>query len=593
MSTSTVNTAPAVPRPDSPCPRTWERRVANPRYFTVHAPSYRELPRKAVAGAVIAVVLLLAACAADSAEVVRPGPPAAAPRAVANGSLPVTESLPAPVATCTNAPAGWGVLENRRLGADGLPPSGSVPGIGAVGGYLDSFTAVCGQQMSVHLSAYFGPTQVRLRALRIGHYQGRGARLVWQSPVLTANRQQEGVPTGPDRVITERWPVATTIPVDASWPPGMYLVEIAPVGQGRPSYIPLVVRTSGARSPYLVVASDLTWLAYNQYGGRSLYFGPGNTHARSVGNRSYVASADRPVDGSGMRTVFTMNIPLIRFLSRNGFSYDVTTDSSLDATPAQLVGQTTVLIGGHSEYWTRRMYDAAVQARDAGTNFGFLGANEIYWQGRIERDARGRETALTVYRDSTLDRLAKANPATTTVEWRHPPLSRDPAALVGVGMSVVGVHGAYVVNSTPDWLFAGTKLREGSVLQMAYGNEVDAQEPPTGHSPANLQVVLHGVATATGRTRPSSVTAAYYNAPSGAGIFAAGTTYWVCGLASACPGSPTPASTSLALQRITLNLLNAFAVPRAGALHPSVPTPYLSPAQLAKALPGYVGVGGS
>jgi hypothetical protein len=105
--------------------------------------------------------------------------------------------------------------------------------------------------------------------------------------------------------------------------------------------------------------------------------------------------------------------------------------------------------------------------------------------------------------------------------------------------------------------------------------------------------VLHGVAIATGRTRPSSVTAAYYNAPSGAGIFAAGTTYWVCGLASACPGSPTPAATSLALQRITLNLINAFAVPRAGALHPSVSTPYLSPAQLAKALPGYVGVGGN
>ena len=169
-----------------------------------------------------------------------------------------------------------------------------------------------------------------------------------------------------------------------------------------------------------MVASDLTWLAYNEYGGRSLYFGPGRTHARSVANRSYVASADRPVDGSGMRTVFTMNIPLIRFLSRNGFSYDVTTDSSLDATPTQLRGQATVLIGGHSEYWTKRMYDAAVQARDAGTNFGFLGANEIYWQGRIERDQKGRETALTVYRDSKLDRLAKSNPSTTTVQWRHP-----------------------------------------------------------------------------------------------------------------------------------------------------------------------------
>jgi hypothetical protein len=245
----------------------------------------------------------------------------------------------------------------------------------------------------------------------------------------------------------------------------------------------------------------------------------------------------------------------------------------------------TVLIGGHSEYWTKRMYDAAVQARDAGTNFGFLGANEVYWQGRIERDQKGRETALTVYRDSKLDRLAKSNPSTTTVQWRHPPLLRDPAALVGVGMSVVGVRGDYVVNTAPSWLFAGTKLRKDDVLELAFGNEVDAQEPPTGHSPANLQVVLHGVAVAAGSSRPHTATAAYYSAPSGAGVFAAGTTLWVCGLDATCPSNATPPATSVAIQQITLNLFTAFGVPRAGRLHPSVATPYVSSVQLATLLP--------
>jgi hypothetical protein len=341
-----------------------------------------------------------------------------------------------------------------------------------------------------------------------------------------------------------------------------------------------------------VVASDLTWLAYNRYGGRSLYFGPGSNHTKSVANRSYVASTDRPVDASGQVTVFRMTLPLLRFLSRHGISYDVTTDSSLDATPAQVVGQTTVVIDGHSEYWTKRMYDAAVQARDAGTNFAFLGANEIYWQDRIERDAKGRPTALTVYREASLDKLARTDPSTTTVQWRHAPLLRDPAALVGVGMSVVGVRGAYVVNTAPAWLFSGMNLRKGSVLDLAFGNEADAQEPPSLQSPANLQVVLHGTAVAAGRTKPSLITAAYYDAPSGAGVFAAGTTYWVCELDSTCPGAPTPPATSVALQRITLNLVRAFAVPRAGRLHPSVPTLYESPARLAKRLPvGGAGAG--
>ena len=285
-------------------------------------------------------------------------------------------------------PAGLELARRASPGARDVQTR-QAPSLGEVVGYLSSSTAVCGQRVSVHLSSTVGSTRVRLSALRIGDYQGRGSRLVWQSRVITARRQHEAEPTGPDRVITERWPVATTLAVSAGWPPGMYLIEVMPLAGGRPSFIPLVVRTSGAHSPYLVVASDLTWLAYNKYGGRSLYFGPGSNHTKSVANRSYVASTDRPVDGSGQVTVFRMNLPLVRFLSRHGISYDVTTDSSLDATPGQLVGQSPVVIGGHSEYWTKRMYDAAVQARDAGTNFAFLGANEIYWQGRIERDATG------------------------------------------------------------------------------------------------------------------------------------------------------------------------------------------------------------
>jgi len=47
----------------------------------------------------------------------------------------------------------------------------------------------------------------------------------------------------------------------------------------------------------------------------------------------------------------------------------------------------------------------------------------------------------------------------------------------------------------------------------------------------------------------------------------------------------TPQASSLTLQHITLNLVTAFAVPRAGALHPSVATPHLSAAQPAKELP--------
>lgn len=458
--------------------------------------------------------------------------------------------------------------------------------MGPVVGYLDAFTAVCGETMTAHLASAVGDARVRLRALRVGWYHSAGSRLVWQSRVLMARPRAKARATGPDRLIRETWPTAARFEVGAAWPPGFYLIEIEPQRIGlRPSWIPLIVRTSGRRSPYLFAASDLTWMAYNGFGGRSLYKGPGATHTEQVKTRSYVSSPDRPLEGGGLEQVFSMDVPVVRFLSRHGLAADVTTDSSLDAQPSQLRGQPTVLIGGHAEYWTKRMYDSSVVARNAGTNFAFLGANEVYWQGRIERDSFGRMTGLTVYKDRGLDHHASAYPETTTVQWREPPLLRDPASLVGEGMSVVGVQATYVVAGTPRWLFAGTRLRTGDALPLAVGNEADAQEPPNGHSPANLQVVLHAVEVGRDKRHPWPITAGYYSAPSGAGVFAAGTTYWSCDLDSTCPRWETPQRTSAALQQITLNLIRAFAHVRAGRLHPSTSTPYQPASVLAATLP--------
>jgi len=46
-------------------------------------------------------------------------------------------------------------------------------------------------------------------------HPSRGLCLLRQSEVITAAQQREAVPTGPDRVIIERWPVATTFAITA------------------------------------------------------------------------------------------------------------------------------------------------------------------------------------------------------------------------------------------------------------------------------------------------------------------------------------------------------------------------------------------
>ncbi|MGN6637146.1 MAG: N,N-dimethylformamidase beta subunit family domain-containing protein, partial [Oryzihumus sp.] len=212
-----------------------------------------------------------AATTSGTAPAARPGPTAASAAAVDREALPISQALPAPSPTCVNAPAGWSAAEERRPGVGDVPPRQVRSASGPVVGYLDTATAVCGQRVAVHLSATRGQMDVRLRALRVGDYGGRGARLVWQSGALTAQARPEAVPTGPDRVIAERWPVTTTLAVDPTWPPGLYLVEVRPVDPTvRPSLMPLVVQASGAHAAYLMVAGDLTWDAYNEYGGTSL-----------------------------------------------------------------------------------------------------------------------------------------------------------------------------------------------------------------------------------------------------------------------------------------------------------------------------------
>ena len=76
-----------------------------------------------------------------------------------------------------------------------------------------------------------------------------------------------------------------------------------------------------------------------------------------------------------------------------------------------------------------------------------------------------------------------------------------------------------------------------------------------------------------GRHQLEHITTAYFSAASGAGVFNAGTTEWLCAIANLCPDGPRPMVTRTALDQITLNAFTAFAAPRAGARNPSHATP--------------------
>jgi len=72
--------------------------------------------------------------------------------------------------------------------------------------------------------------------------------------------------------------------------------------------------------------------------------------------------------------------------------------------------------------------NALVQARDAGTNLSFLGANAVY---RHIRFAAG-DRVVICYKAAALDPLYGRDNVQTTQQWRDPPDPRPESVITGV-----------------------------------------------------------------------------------------------------------------------------------------------------------------
>jgi hypothetical protein len=492
------------------------------------------------------------------------------------GTLPADRVAPskAPCAT-TPRPAGWVKAENEKPGDSGWKASFDPDTF--VNGYLSQVSAACGDTVDLHLSGYVGSASVT--AYRMGWYGGKGGRVVWSTshvPVSAKPVSKSGAPT---YTVEASWPVAAEIKITSDWQPGFYLLVARPKSSSKGDAIPLVIRDDSAgngasgtgSSPLLFQASVLTYQAYNTFGGYSLYNGKDTSSKRS--DRSRVASFDRPYAGSGYEAPYLYDIPLLTEIEKQGLDVDYTTDIDVDQRPSQVSAHKALIIGGHSEYWTRRMYDTAVYARDHGVNIAFFGANTVYWHTRLEPSPRGADRRMVVYRFDP-DPLAAKDPSQATTEWRLPPLNRPEAALVGADYdSYDAIGGGFSVLQPDSWIFAGTGVKDKQVLKYSVGfkttagGEWDKVLPDRPYTPQNIDVIA--AAPIILLKIPTMATLSYYSAPSGAGVFSGGTTFWPCLAAGMCNGDAADPQTSHILSAMTDNVLRAFAAGPAGTAHPS------------------------
>ena len=525
---------------------------------------------RALAVLVVAVAVASCSSACSGAPAHQPAP---------SGSVPSSGGV-AGAGPTPGAGVGLDVVaENRLTGTSAATPArarGVAPGLQA---FADRVSVRPGESVGLYVDAR-GP--VTIEALRTGWYGGDGAREVWHGAANASPQPKAVVDDAPipdagglrdTRTAVAPWRLTTTVDT-TGWPEGAYLLRLDTATATR--FVPLTVRSATTRGRLLLVQSAMTWQAYNDWGGGSLYDG-GDKH---FGDRSLAVSFDRPyTTGAGAGRFAYQDLPVLRVAERLGLPLAYATDYDLDLEPGLLDGATGVVTGGHAEYWTARARDALTAAVSRGANLAVFGANTAYWRARLagrttglpgQPDRRdGRPRLVVVTKDARLDPLAGTDPGGTTARFRDSPSPRPEQQLTGMQYDCFPARASWVVTD-PRWFgYGGLGLHAGQDLGAFVLPEADRVYPGPA-TPRSLQVVAYDRYAC----RPGTVTAhtgVYFTNAAGAGVFATGTMGWACALAGSCETVTDPAATRRAVERITANVLAAFALPGAGARHPSQP----------------------
>lgn len=440
------------------------------------------------------------------------------------------------------------VVENEQPGTTEWRMSSSTSTGIAI--YASSVAVEPGDQLTFHVEE--SPSaRYRIEIYRLGWYSGAGARLVTCIPGCSSDEPPPlQVPNAPGDTQggADEWPVTDSLLIAEDWTTGLYVaqaVETGDVATQPTATTPFVVSApAGVHTPILVQLPVLTWEAYNSWGGKSLYA------FNSMGGAATSVSFNRPFDEYALSEIANYELPVIRFLERNGLDVSYSTDLETDADPGSLASHGLILDVGHDEYWTKSIRDAFESARDLGVNLFFLGADVGDWQVRLT-DA---DRTIVEYRSASLD--PSPDPATKTTRFRLLTPPRPECSLRGVeydgAQAAAGdaPRGYTVEGAATDPWFVGTGLSPGDYIPGIVGYEWDTAVPCG--LPASATTLFHYAGN-------PNADAVRYVAQSGSTVFSSGS----LDFAWALDAEPHGEFESTAVQLFLLNAINQVLVPAA------------------------------
>jgi len=341
---------------------------------------------------------------------------------------------------------------------------------------------------------------------------------------------------------------------------GLYYFRAA-TASGERFAFPWIVAPARPTAPLAVLASNLTWNAYNAFGGRSNYLHADGlpptptVHARSelkrysdAGFLTWAADAypalslDRPepynhvafdekitdpIEGRQACHLAPAEWRLLGWLEREGFAYDYYAETQLDDGTLDLGAYRVLVAAVHPEYWTRRMYDRVKRwVFHEGGRLVYLGGNGVNCEVELLRDGgvvhhNGRLRGLDV---------AGLGGFESRLHIRH----ESEANLLGVVFTPAGaMTGApYRVVDGGHWAFAGTGLKTGDIFGEkglhrrcpggASGHETDKV---SASSPKNVRLLAKGLNPDDGGAEM-----VLFDTPGGGAVFSVGSINYVASL---------------------------------------------------------------
>jgi len=258
---------------------------------------------------------------------------------------------------------------------------------------------------------------------------------------------------------------------------GLYFLH-AKTRSGRFCSFPWIVSPATPRADVCVLTSNITWNAYNHFGGRSNYFNQDGLPPRPVVNARqdigrYTNSDVWPFEETGaplsfQRPEVMAAVPeddqitdpiqgrmgsafapgewrLLGWLEREGFDYDLYSETELHFGGLNLDDYKVLVLNNHSEYWSPEMYARVKKwVFERGGKLMYLGGCALYAEVEFVD-----ESTMLCRREGYFDLRGES-----------------PAALLGIEYTHGGFQTAapYRVIDDQHWAISGTGLKKGDLF---------------------------------------------------------------------------------------------------------------------------------